>query len=77
MQIRVNFRKNPPPCVQKLDKLAQNYYNLDNTNENPAEMKTMFTGRKPAAICARYDLRTAVFPYILCFPFRNGIDGFI
>ena len=58
MQIRVNFRKNPPPRVQKLDKLAQNHYNLDNTNENPAERKTMFTGRKPAA-----NMRTIRFTY--------------
>ena len=58
MQIRVNFRKNPPPRVQKLDNLAQNHYNLDNTNENPAERKTMFTGRKPAA-----NMRTIRFTY--------------
>lgn len=68
MQIRVIFRKNPPSRVQKLDNLAQNHYNLDNTNENPAEKKTMFTGKKRLRICARYDLRTAVYPYILCFP---------
>ena len=58
MQIRVIFRKNPPPRVQKLDNLAQNHYNLDNTNENPAEKKTMFTGRKTAA-----DMRAIRFTY--------------
>lgn len=58
MQIRVIFRKNPPSRVQKLDNLAQNHYNLDNTNENPAEKKTMFTGKKTAA-----DMRAIRFTY--------------